>query len=134
MSKDKEKYNAYMKSYMLKRYKKKRNEAVISLGGRCIKCGSIENLEFDHLNPKSKSFTIANILYKSNEVLQEELKKCQLLCHDCHKEKNKVDNGEAKHGSLTMYTHYRCRCKECKIVWSIWQKEYKIMSSPTVSP
>lgn len=47
-------------------------------GGRCVKCGSQENLEFDHIIPLSKggSNTVRNI---------------QLLCQKCNREKsNKI--------------------------------------------
>ena len=47
-------------------------------GGKCVKCGSQENLEFDHIIPLSKggSNTVRNI---------------QLLCQKCNREKsNKI--------------------------------------------
>jgi len=55
------------------------------LGGKCVRCGSIENLEFDHIIKETKSFTIASSLTRFNiEKLILEVDKCQLLCRPCH--------------------------------------------------
>lgn len=57
-------------------------------GGRCIKCGydkCIKALEFHHLDPTKKDFTISNRSFKLKEAL-EESKKCILICSNCHKE------------------------------------------------
>lgn len=62
------------------------------LGGKCVKCGCTERLEFDHIDPSTKSFNISAGYHKSKEVLQEELAKCQLLCNKCHIEKSKEDS------------------------------------------
>ena len=59
------------------------------LGGKCIRCGSIENLEFDHIIKENKSFTIGSSLTCfSIEELILEADKCQLLCRPCHIEKS----------------------------------------------
>lgn len=57
-------------------------------GGRCIRCGynkCIKALEFHHLDPSQKDFTISNDHFKLLEAI-EESKKCILLCSNCHKE------------------------------------------------
>lgn len=57
-------------------------------GGKCIKCGydkCLKALEFHHLNPKEKDFTISNDNFKLLNAI-EESKKCILLCSNCHKE------------------------------------------------
>jgi len=89
--KSREKRNAYMR----KRYHKKRLWAVQYLGGRCVCCGSIDNLEIDHINPDTKSFGLNNLWSVAWARYVGELDKCQLLCRSCHLEKSK---GE---GSLT---------------------------------
>jgi 5-methylcytosine-specific restriction endonuclease McrA len=61
------------------------------LGGKCIKCGSIDNLEFDHIYPNTKSFTITHKLTRKIDILIDEIKKCQLLCYSCHKKKTAID-------------------------------------------
>lgn len=52
-----------------------------------MKCGSTENLEFDHIDPKTKSFTITSRPTASEDKMSKELAKCQLLCHTCHENK-----------------------------------------------
>jgi len=61
------------------------------LGGKCVECGSTKALEFDHIDPKTKSFNISAGYNKPKEVLEKELSKCQLLCNKCHIEKSKKD-------------------------------------------
>lgn len=57
-------------------------------GGKCIKCGysrCLKALEFHHLDPSKKDFTISNDNFKLASAL-EESKKCILLCSNCHRE------------------------------------------------
>lgn len=59
-----------------------------SRGGKCQRCGynkCIKALEFHHLDPSKKDFTISNDHFKLTEAV-EESKKCILLCSNCHKE------------------------------------------------
>jgi hypothetical protein len=88
----------------------KRKEFRQKLGGKCCKCGSIENLEFDHIDPKTKELEIAQALVRwSLDKVLKELKKCQLLCRKCHRKKT----GVSKHGSLRRYIYHKCRCDIC---------------------
>jgi hypothetical protein len=59
------------------------------MGGKCISCGCKDNLEFDHIDPSTKSFNISSGYNKTKKELFEELSKCQLLCNKCHLEKTK---------------------------------------------
>lgn len=64
------------------------------LGGKCVRCGTSERLEFDHIIPADKSFTIgSNMTCFSLEELILEVDKCQLLCRPCHIQKGK-ENGD----------------------------------------
>ncbi len=113
--KDKDAYNAYMKEYMLKRYHEKRNAKIAELGGVCVHCGSDQNLEFDHIDPSTKEFTIA--IGWSSTQLDAEVAKCQLLCKSCHltKTKENKEHGKIlKHGTEWMYSKHKCRCESCK--------------------
>lgn len=60
----------------------------IQRGGKCERCGydkCIKALEFHHLDPNKKDFTISNDHFKLDEAV-EESKKCILICANCHRE------------------------------------------------
>ena len=84
---DKKIYNVYSRNYMRERWARRRASAIQQLGGCCARCGVTDNLEFDHIDPSTKSFTIAKGSSASEVKFQAELEKCQLLCVECHKEK-----------------------------------------------
>ena len=53
-------------------------------GGKCIKCGyskSIAALQFHHINPDEKECRVTG---GSLEAALKEIKKCILLCANCH--------------------------------------------------
>lgn len=57
-------------------------------GGKCVRCGynkCIKALEFHHLDPSQKDFTISNDHFKLLDAVAES-KKCILICSNCHKE------------------------------------------------
>ena len=118
--------NNYMNEYMKKRYKKKRDDAIIFLGGKCVKCSGTQNLQFDHIDMKEKEFGVAKIMLHSKEKLYKELSKCQLLCSKCHGEKTLdemgLEDARKTHGTLSSYRY--CRCDECRKAKSDWQREY----------
>tara|TARA_Y100000022_G_scaffold124448_2_gene107779 strand:+ start:6311 stop:6541 length:231 start_codon:yes stop_codon:yes gene_type:complete len=66
-------------------------------GGSCSKCGYdnyIGALEFHHLDPTQKDFTIAKVkLTTFGEKVEKELDKCVLLCSNCHREQHAIDKG-----------------------------------------
>ena len=57
------------------------------LGGKCVKCGTTHNLQFDHIKRETKKYTIASRVHQDFTILKEELDKCQLLCAPCHLDK-----------------------------------------------
>ena len=77
---------------MKERKAKHREYLVEMLGGKCCGCGTTENLEFDHLDRKTKSFNISSRLASRIEKLEKEAKKCQLLCQSCHQIKTLVNH------------------------------------------
>ena len=73
-----------------RRFEKKKR-AVEYLGGKCVDCGYdryIEALEFDHIDPSKKDFTISGNHCVSWERIREELDKCELRCANCHRERH----------------------------------------------
>jgi len=58
------------------------------LDKRCERCeeNAPECLEFHHLNPSEKSFTIGLAVTQNKKLseIQEEIKKCIVLCKNCH--------------------------------------------------
>lgn len=58
-------------------------------GGACQICGYSRHsgaLGFHHLDPATKAFTIAGSHTRAWDVLVEEVRKCVLLCENCHRE------------------------------------------------
>jgi hypothetical protein len=121
----------YIREYRLKRKKL----AIEMLGGKCITCKITDNLQFDHIDPKTKINEIASMLTSNITDFLIEVKKCQLLCYKCHLEKS-IINGDYllnriawKHG-LSGYINHKCRCDFCKSEYHLyrvkrWNKEKK---------
>ena len=68
---------------------RKKEKAVTYLGGKCRICGyskSIFAMDFHHLDPEQKDFSICSKSSWGFERLKEELDKCALLCANCHRE------------------------------------------------
>lgn len=124
---DKEKYNAYMREYHIKRYYSLRNGAIVKLGGECILCGGKEGLQLDHIDPKSKEIDISKMLNVSLERFWKEVSKCQLLCKACHAKKTVLERGQkiakGTHGTLSSYRY--CKCDICKKAKSDYTKANK---------
>jgi hypothetical protein len=76
----------------VKNWRKRTKSLIVeSMGGKCQICGYHKcnaALELHHLDPSEKEFGFgglrANI--KSFDTIKQELKKCILLCSNCHKE------------------------------------------------
>lgn len=118
-------YNAYMAEYQINRYHRRRNQAIENLGGRCVRCGSIENLELDHIVASDKSYEIGKILGGGSEArVQAELTKCQVLCHDCHVQKSHEDGDTSyvEHGG-GLTGKRNCRCELCGPLKNAYMRE-----------
>src|SRR5690606_6455903 len=81
--KDKEKQREYQRKWVSKR----REEYFADKA--CAGCGSKESLELDHIDPKTKKYNPSSLwgMAKDNPNRIAELKKCQILCEECHKKK-----------------------------------------------
>ena len=100
-----------------KRHRRK-EWAIKLMGEKCLKCGSVDRLEFHHT--RDKLFDISKILHRSIAAIISELEKCELLCRRCHDEKRKT-----AHGSLRMYSGHKCRCELCRLTWNSHSAEYR---------
>jgi hypothetical protein len=67
-----------------------KSKSVEYKGGKCEKCGYEKYngaLEFHHIEPDKKDFTISRIkAYSFDDRVKKELDKCILLCSNCHRE------------------------------------------------
>lgn len=70
---------------------KKKSKIIKENGGKCSVCGYDKNLSsitFHHLNPKEKIFPLDTRAFanRKQKVLVEEVKKCIVVCRNCHGE------------------------------------------------
>lgn len=84
-------YKRKVKGTELTLQQTKMKKAVDLLGGECSICKIKHNQEntiifdFHHINPSTKERNISHLkTYKWNRI-EEELKKCILLCSNCHR-------------------------------------------------
>lgn len=69
-------------------------------GKSCVNCGSVDNLELDHINAHEK---VSHRIFSWSKVrMEEELAKCQVLCRPCHIEKSKDEHPKGE-------DHYEAR-------------------------
>lgn len=90
---DKETVDNFLDGANYRRLKKRRTkikeELVKYKGGKCERCGydkCINALEFHHLDPSEKEFSISKYSVLSIEKLKKEVDKCVLVCANCHRE------------------------------------------------
>jgi hypothetical protein len=118
-----------------------RERVVISLGGKCCICGyarCARSLAAHHLEEHQKSFSIGEATKSCMAwvKLVVELRKCVLLCHNCHGEVHdglvtipvnaprfdesyvnsprKRQQVTIRHGTHVAYAYHKCRCDVCR--------------------
>ena len=137
MSRNRAEYNEYMRKYMKERYAKRRAIAISMLGGRCVDCSSVEDLEFDHADRTTKSFDIGKRLAGcAEERLQDELAKIVLRCQPCHALKSILERGHMPvkgrdvHGTLSSYRY--CKCVLCRAAKTAYVRSRRQDRGPEV--
>jgi DNA-binding CsgD family transcriptional regulator len=74
----------------VKNFRKRNKErAVDHKGGKCEKCGydkCTSALEFHHLDPEKKDFTLSQNMNMAWDKIKVEIDKCILVCANCHRE------------------------------------------------
>lgn len=121
---NKEKAREYQREWLRQRRKD------MLTGKSCVRCGTFDDLEFDHIDPTTKDPKLRNssgIVWSWSKVrLMKELAKCQVLCGTCHQAKTNVDRGQGLvHGSRNGYDYYRCRCQPCTTASTQKVNEYR---------
>lgn len=56
--------------------------------GPCVDCGQTFHpvcMDFDHLNPETKTRNISAMAQQSKETILAEIAKCELVCANCHR-------------------------------------------------
>jgi len=97
--KNKERHNECQRICHNGTNRERKEAAIESFGGKCDICGYIYNgknfaaFDFHHIDPSTKKDKSINFLLVG---YLEELKKCQLLCSNCHRVLHQ-ENGGAYH-------------------------------------
>jgi len=90
------------------------------MGGRCVECGTTEDLHFDHVDPATKSFPIQGTMSPDNPRHRAELDKCQLLCRPHHEAKTARERTGFTHGTTTGWMKKKCDCDACATAKRAW--------------
>ena len=118
----------------------KKIKAINLLGGECEKCGEKRPwvLSFHHKNPNKKEFNISKHYQKRWSLLKIEVKKCILLCSNCHMElHNSIINKETRYDKSkkiildfkNINSCQKCKYNKCKRALDfhhIKDKEFKL--------
>lgn len=65
----------------------------------CVDCRDVADpnlLHFHHVDPATKTFTIADGLGNTRAAIDRELAKCVVLCRPCHEERHRQLRSDAK--------------------------------------
>jgi len=91
--------------------------AVNLMGGRCIKCGNsnVFHLQFHHEKDKDKN--VSRLLEGGWPKIAEEIKKCILVCGNCHQELHCRNMGRwSDYKKRVVRANGDARCSECGYV------------------
>jgi hypothetical protein len=105
-----------------------KQKAVDYLGGKCIDCGynrCLQALEFDHIDPSQKEFTISGRHCFSWEKVKLELDKCVLRCANCHRERHANERKILKEYEFQTSALITVSCDECKTTFSKFKFQKK---------
>lgn len=105
-------YNEYMRDYMSRRYHERRKQAIQALGGKCIDCGTTENLELDHIERSTKLINVSSFTWSDKVYWAEVLDKCTLRCQSCHRKKSAWERSVVHGGGLSGKRN--CPCEPCR--------------------
>ncbi len=78
-----------------RRWRERKFQAIKLMGGKCSFCGYNKcpnAFDFHHLDPNEKEFDWTKLRLRTWKTIVEELKKCILLCANCHREAHAVQD------------------------------------------
>jgi hypothetical protein len=57
------------------------------VGRVCVLCGEAQlgKLDFHHIDPSVKKFTVCSTAIRSQKAILEEIAKCEVRCRSCHR-------------------------------------------------
>lgn len=118
----------WAKEWNRTKYDQIRYEQVIGrlkqiLGNKCAECDATEDLEFDHINPTTKKFSIAKMWNRGDKVLLPELTKCQLLCGEHHRAKTTMMRSVEHGGGISGKRN--CKCAPCRAKKAEYMRAWK---------
>ncbi len=67
----------------------------------CQKCGykkCTAALEFHHRDPSMKKFAVMKGFNKDIDIIKQEIRKCDILCSNCHNEEHFLESEKEKYG------------------------------------
>lgn len=109
-----------VREYHLNNWHRLRKQYLELLGNECVKCGSNEDLEFDHIDPTEKEYEIKALTTRKRETILKELAKCQLLCKSCHLQKTIAERADFRHGTEYGWMKKKCSCAKCYEAKRAW--------------
>lgn len=111
----------YLKNYTREWMRKRRSDFFSDKS--CIKCGSKESLELDHIVMADK---VDHKIWSWREERRlAEIAKCQVLCRKCHMEKTSMEvygHMPYQHGTKSTYRN-GCRCEKCMEIPKIYNEK-----------
>ncbi len=115
--KDPERQREYQREWMRER------REVFFADKFCAYCDGVDKLELHHVDPDTK---VSHRIWSwSLERQKEELKKCIVICNDCHKEETAKQLAvEWEHGTSYGYRTHGCRCAYCREAQRLYMREY----------
>lgn len=106
----------------------KKIKAISFLGGKCEICGEDRPylLMFHHLKSEEKENNIQNIKSLRWSIIEKEVKKCKLLCHNCHRclhdemaQKTKLKSKRLRNKKLILDFVDQFECEVCSFKKSV---------------
>lgn len=102
----------------------KRIKCINLLGGKCKLCGdnNIFHLVFHHVDSDTKEYTLNELKNYRWSIIDKELKKCILLCANCHKdfhfnrdyiECNSRDTINRRQLKMLFLNYKNAKCEKC---------------------